>query len=107
MAVNSPWVRSKDKLHMSLSLAEALRHVDLDLRVGHSYRCEVQGKLVELRVVDQVPATASRIDESDVMLDPWVELPPPQADLRICVRVRPDARLPVDVPEIPQYEELP
>jgi hypothetical protein len=91
---------------MSVSLAEALQHVDLDFQVGRSYRCEVQGKLVELRVVDQVPANPSRIDVSDVMLDPWVELPPPQADSQLRVRIRPDARLPVDVPEIPHDEEL-
>ena len=92
---------------MSLSLAEALQHVDLDFQVGQSYRCEVQGKLVELRVVEQVPANASRLDVSDVMLDPWVEFPPPNADPRIRVRIQSDARLPVDVPQIPHDEELP
>jgi hypothetical protein len=90
---------------MSLSLAEALQQVDLDFEVGRRYRCEVQGKVVELRVLDQLPAGSSGIDASDVMLDPWVEFPPPQSDRRIRVRLRPDARLPVDVPEIPQDEE--
>ncbi len=92
---------------MSLSLAEALQHVDLDFQVGRSYRCEVQGKLVELRVVEQVPSGASRLDVSDVMLDPWVELPSPTADSRIRVRIQSEARLPVDVPQIPHDEELP
>jgi hypothetical protein len=90
---------------MSLSLAEALQQVDLDFEVGQRYRCEVQGKVVELRVLDQLLANSSGIDESDVMLDPWVELPPPQADRHIRLHLRPDARLPVDVPEIPQDEE--
>jgi hypothetical protein len=90
---------------MSLSLAEALQQVDLDFEVGQRYRCEVQGKVVELRVLDQLLASSSGIEESDVMLDPWVELPPPQADRRIRVQLRPEARLPVDVPEIPQDEE--
>jgi hypothetical protein len=89
---------------MSLSLAEALQHVDLDFQVGQSCRCEVQGKLVELRVVEQVPASASRLDVSDVMLDPWVELPPPHADSRIRARIRSDARLQINIPEIPRDE---
>jgi len=90
---------------MSLSLVEALQQVDLNFEVGQCYRCEVQGKVVEVRVLDELLAGSVGIDESEVMLDPWVELPPPQADRRIRVRLRPDARLPVDVPEIPQDEE--
>ena len=90
---------------MSLSLVEALQQVDLNFEVGQSYRCEVQGKVVEVRVLDELLARSDGIDESEIMLDPWVELPPPQADRRIRVRLRPDARLPVDVPEIPQDEE--
>jgi hypothetical protein len=87
---------------MSVSLVEALQQVDLNFEVGQRYRCEVQGKVVEVRVLDELLATTDGIDESEIMLDPWVELPPPQADRRIRVRLRPDARLPVDVPEIPQ-----
>ena len=92
---------------MSLSLAKALQQVDLDFQVGETYRCEVHGKVVELRVLDQLPEGSSRIDESDALLDAWVELSPPQADRRIRVRMRADARLPVDIPEIPQDEEIP
>ena len=92
-------------MNMSLTLAEALQQVDLDFQVGQSYQCEVQGKVVELRVLERLLTSSSGIDESDVMLDAWVELPPPQADRRIHVRLRPDARIPVDVPAIPQDEE--
>ena len=90
---------------MSLTLAEALQQVDLDFQVGQSYQCEIQGRVVELRVLDRLLSSSAVIDESDAMLDAWVELPPPQADRRVRVRLRPDAMIPVDVPAIPQDGE--
>jgi len=61
---------------MSLSLVEALGQVDLE--PGRVYRCHVKGKCIEVRVLEAGEALPSaRYDESDVMLDPWVELPRP------------------------------
>lgn len=85
---------------MSVSLAEALGQVDLE--TGHVYHCRVRGKLIELRVLDPEPPS-SVPDESDVMLDPWVELPQPSNGVRVPVTL---GRLAdPDIPEIPQDEE--
>jgi hypothetical protein len=83
---------------MSLSLVEALGQVDLE--AGRIYRCTVKGKRVELRVLEagQVLPSA-RYDESDVMLDPWVELPQPTPLFSVTAEFGPTP-LP-DVPEIP------
>jgi hypothetical protein len=61
---------------MSLSLVEALGQVDLE--PGRVYHCHVKGRWVELRVLEaeHVPPS-TRYDESDLMLDPWVEFPQP------------------------------
>ncbi len=55
---------------MRLSLAEALVHVDL--QPGHTYREKVNGRTVEVRVLDDA-ATPELADQ--VMLEPWVEFP--------------------------------
>jgi hypothetical protein len=84
---------------MGLSLVEALAQVDLE--AGRVYRCQVNGKSVELRVLDSaggLPAPC-RYDESDVMLDPWVEFPLPSSTIR--VRATPGTMPLPDVPEIP------
>jgi hypothetical protein len=61
---------------MSLSLVEALGQVDLE--AGRVYRCKVNGQWVELRVLGPSEVRpVSVYDESDVMLDPWVEFPQP------------------------------
>ena len=61
---------------MSLSLVEALAQTDLE--AGRVYRCGVKGQLVELRVLGPAAARPVAVyDDSDVMLDPWVELPQP------------------------------
>lgn len=83
---------------MSLPLAEALGQVDLE--AGRVYRCHVKGQLVELRVLgpgENPPVSV--YDESDVMLDPWVELPAP-APMFTVIGERGPTPLP-DVPEIP------
>jgi hypothetical protein len=86
---------------MSLSIAEALEQVELE--PGHIYSCQVKGHWVELRVLQpgQDPAS-SLIDESDIMLDSWVELPRPTSG----IYVRPKrGTLPLpDVIEIPRDE---
>jgi hypothetical protein len=86
---------------MSLSLAEALGQVDLE--AGRVYHCCVKGQLVELRVLGPAEAPpASGYDESDVMLDPWVELPAPTPLFSVVGEFGPTP-LP-DVPDIPDDE---
>ena len=83
---------------MSLSIVEALRQVELE--AGRVYRCNVNGQRVELRVLgpsEVLPVTA--YDESDVMLDPWVEFPQPTSG--IIVRATPGSVPLPDAPEIP------
>ena len=56
---------------MSLSLAEALRLVEL--QPGQTYREKVNGWTVEVRVLEDDAPTAELAEQ--VMLQPWVELP--------------------------------
>jgi hypothetical protein len=59
---------------MSVSIAEALGQVDLE--AGRTYRCQVNGHWVLVRVLGPTEVGPdSVLDESDVMLDPWVEFP--------------------------------
>jgi hypothetical protein len=60
---------------MSIPLQEALKQVEL--RAGETYRCQVNGYHVEVRVTAaQEAEPESRIPESDIMLEAWTELPP-------------------------------
>lgn len=87
---------------MSTTLADALQSVDLE--VGRTYRCEVRGYVVELRVFEQrAKPTAPSVPEADVMLDAWTELPSPTGGVR--VKARPGKLPPPDAPEIPGDEE--
>jgi hypothetical protein len=87
---------------MSLTLVEALGQVDL--QEGHVYRCHVNGHWVEVRVrATSEDPKAAGIDDSDVMLDPWVELPAPTSG--IFVRARLGALPLPDPPEIPRDED--
>lgn len=91
---------------MSISLAEALR--DVDLQPGRTYRCEVRGRAVEVRVIAPLSVgegILSAIPESDVMLEPWLELPEPV--FRVRGVSRQGTPLLPDVPIIPRDEELP
>jgi len=56
---------------MSLSLAEALRLVDL--QPGQTYREKVNDWTVEVRVLEDAPTPELA---AQVMLQPWVEFPP-------------------------------
>ena len=57
-----------------MTLVEALAQVELE--VGQTYACIVNGKRVTVRVAPpSAIAPSARYDESDVMLDPWCELP--------------------------------
>jgi hypothetical protein len=90
---------------MGLSLVEALSLVDLE--PGRTYHCRVKDRMVELRVREAIPPELlpAPLNESDIMimLDPWVEFPPPAGGKR--VRAKP-GKLPLpDVPEIPKDDE--
>jgi len=88
---------------MGIPLVEALEQVDLE--VGRTYRYHVKGRVVELRVLEAgSPALApARIDESDIMLEPWVELPRPTGG--VCLHVKPGKLPPPDIPDIPKDDE--
>lgn len=87
---------------MSLSLVEALGQVDLES--GGFYVCQVKGHWVELRVLGttEVPSLAA-YDESDVMLDFWVEFPQPKSGIIVTATFG-SPPLP-DVPEIPRDDD--
>jgi hypothetical protein len=55
---------------MSQSLVEALSHVDL--QPGQTYRETVNGRTIEVRVLDDTPMPELA---EQVMLLPWVEFP--------------------------------
>jgi hypothetical protein len=85
-----------------MTLAEALAQVNLE--TGRTYDCVVNGKHVTVRVVPAgTLGPSARYDESDVMLDPWCELPS-QGKRIPAVNVR-VGKLPIDIPEIPHDEE--
>jgi hypothetical protein len=84
---------------MATSLMEALESVEL--AAGQTYRCQVRGQLVEVRVLG--PVADSCLDRREMMLDAWVELPPPSPAVRL--RARPGKLPPPDAPFIPRDEE--
>ncbi|MGZ3397515.1 MAG: hypothetical protein ACXVB2_25710 [Isosphaeraceae bacterium] len=75
----------------------------VNLEAGRVYRCQVKGQWVELRVLgpDGI-RPLSVYDESDVMLDPWVEFPRPTSG--IVLHAKPGSLPLPDVPEIPTDE---
>jgi hypothetical protein len=81
---------------MAIALADALQEVNLE--VGRVYQCRVGALFVEVRVEARgfAPLPAP-IELSDVMLDPWTDLPapPPQHILEAmpATPVLPDAPL--------------
>jgi hypothetical protein len=86
----------------AMTLAEALAQVDLE--AGRTYDCVVNDKRITVCVVPAgTIGPSARYDESDVMLDPWCELPP-QGRRVPAVNVK-FGKLPIDIPEIPQDEE--
>jgi hypothetical protein len=83
---------------VKLSLVETLGQVDLE--AGRVYRCQVKGHWVELRVLEPAEVRpVSVYDESDVMLDSWVEFPQPTSG--IVLHAKPGSLPLPDVPEIP------
>ncbi len=89
---------------MNLSLVEALGQVDLE--AGRVYRCQVKGQWVEVHVLGPADLRdVSVYDESDVMLDPWVEFPQPTSG--IVLHAKPGSLPLPDVPEMPTDEDYP
>ena len=88
---------------MSDVLVNALAQMNLE--PGRTYRYEVQGKQIEVRVLDELPRelVPAPLVESDIMLDAWTELPPPTGGIRLVAR--PGKLPPPDPPYIPQDEE--
>ena len=83
---------------MSISLADALRQVDL--RSGAVYQCQVGRFRVEVRVDDTVPDTVlTPLAPSDVMLDPWTEFP--ELSPAAMVQVVPAPPVLPDIPDLP------
>ena len=89
---------------MSISLVDALE--DVPFEAGQTYRCEVRGHQVELRVLAGPASTrrdvSTALSENDVMLDAWCELPRPPVIRRVSTK-RVD-HLPFDIPHIPPEE---
>lgn len=83
---------------MGISLADALRQVDL--RSGQVYQCRVGRFRVEVRV-DEIaePVLPPRLETEDVMLDPWVDLPTPESS--VVRRAQPGPAVLPDVPALP------
>jgi hypothetical protein len=82
---------------MSLSLAEALRLVEL--QPGQNYREKVNGWTVEVRVLDDTPAPQLA---EQVMLQPWVDFPFPA---KLTIQAKPGTLSLSDPPVIPAEEE--
>ena len=81
---------------MTIALADALQEVKLE--AGRIYQCRVGALFVEVRVEARgFGPLPTPIEVSDVMLDPWTDLPapPPQRLLEAmpAAPVRPDAPL--------------
>ncbi len=84
---------------MQTALSDAL--AQLDLKPGKTYHCQVNGRVVELRILDKSPPDLAKpYSEDDVMLDPWVELPGPSMSVKVIAK--PGAQLPFDIPSIPE-----
>ncbi len=66
---------------MSMSLAEALSQVELE--TGKTYRCSVKGQVVLVRVISSLPPSTPpvEIDEADLMMEDWTDLPLPAPQL--------------------------
>ena len=82
---------------MSLSLAEALRLVEL--RPGQTYREKVNGWTVEVRVLDDAPTPELA---AQVMLQPWASFP--DAPGGKVVQAKPGPIALPDPPVIPRDE---
>lgn len=102
---------------MSISLADALQQLNLE---PGTYRCELPEHEIVVQVRARKAPDGSRtaegqsrpwiadpvtIDESCIMLDPWIELPTPKPIGRVVGRLAPPP--PPDIPQIPDENETP
>lgn len=85
-----------------MTITEALAQVDLE--PGRTYDCVVNGKSVTVRVAPRSSiAPSARYDESDVMLDPWCELPSQGKPIpNVTVKW---GKLPIDIPIFPADDD--
>lgn len=102
---------------MNQTLADVLKQLHLE---PGTYHCELPEQEIVVQVKprkagDGAPRSETRsesktgepvvLDESCIMLDPWVELPRPKPIGRVVGRLAP---LPApDIPEIPAEDEVP
>lgn len=83
---------------MSISLADALRQVDL--QGGRVYQCHVGRFRVEVRVEETaLQVLPAPLESTDVMLDPWTDLPTPQA--KVVFQAAPGSPVLPDPPDLP------
>ena len=83
---------------MSISLADALRQVDL--KRGGIYQCQVGRFRVEVRVEEAAPQLLpAPLESADMMLDPWTDLPGPESVA--VVRAVPGPPVLPDLPDLP------
>lgn len=87
---------------MSNPLVDAL--APLNLEPGRTYRCQVNGRRIEVRVLEEAPdeMLPAPLVESDIMLDPWVDLPEPEAGFYVAATL--GVVPPPDAPDIPTEE---
>ena len=87
---------------MNNPLVEAL--APLNLEPGRTYRCQVNGRRVEVRVLEEAPdeMLPAPLVESDIMLDPWIEFPQPEASFYVAATL--GEVPPPDPPDIPMEE---
>lgn len=85
---------------MAISLSDALQQVILE--PGRVYHCQVGELRVEVRVEAVSTVLPTPLAASDVMLDPWVDLPPPPT--MALVEATAGAPMLPDPPEIPPHE---
>lgn len=101
---------------MNTSLIDALQQLNLEPGI---YHCELPEHEVVVQVLprktrEEIPnsarqpkqevAEALMIDQSCIMLDPWIELPKPKPIGRVVGRLVPPP--PPDIPEIPAEDEM-
>ena len=87
-----------------MTLAEALANVELE--AGQTYACLVKGRRVIVQVAEGTGIQpAARFDESDVMLDPWCDLPSQGKQFPVPPENITIGKLPIDIPYIPQDDE--
>jgi hypothetical protein len=88
---------------MSNPLVDALAQMNLE--PGRTYCYEVKGRQVMVRVLEELPAEMlpAPLNESDIMLDAWVDLPAPEPMFE--VRVVPAELPPPDLPVIPAEDD--